>query len=495
MKIIYLKKNVVRAGLISCMLLLSACLVGPNYVKPTVEVPEQYKEAAPGWKFAQPADDCDRGSWWDIFHDPELSALESEVSISNQNVISAEAQYRESLAIVSQARASLFPLVSAFGLATVQKAPQRSGGISGNSFVGTSASSRPFSTYQLELDASWVPDLWGSVRRTIEANVATAQATAAQLAAMRLSMQGTLAQDYYQLRTLDSDQVLLTKTVSAYRKILGLTQRQFKVGTASLADVAQATAQLKGAEATLVDIGVSRAQFEHAIAVLIGKPASSFAISPHPLENTYVTIPLEVPAALLERRPDVAQAERQVAAANASIGVAIAAYFPTLSLTGDQGFVNNRLAKLFTNPSYYWSLGAQIMQTIFDGGLRRAQVAAARANWESTVALYRQAVLAAFQNVEDNLSAVRILESEATVQRQAVAAAKTSLRLQLNDFAAGTVAYTPVLLAQVTAYTNEKTAVDIAGRRMVSAVGLMVALGGGWDSCSLAPVAKRVPLK
>jgi NodT family efflux transporter outer membrane factor (OMF) lipoprotein len=478
------------------MLLLSGCIVGPNYVRPPVEVPAKFKEATGPWKIADPQDAYDRGAWWEVFHDPELNTLEKEVDISNQNIAAAEAQYLQSRALVAQAIAAYFPTVNFVTSFTRQKLP--SSGLTGASSTTTSASGtttvagtgssrtgKPFNTYLLALNATWAPDLWGSVHRMVEANKANAQATAAQLAGIRLSSQATLAQDYFELRTLDSDQRLLDAIVVGDRKTLDLVLHSYRMGVTSGADIAQAQLTLKTEQAIAVDNGILRAQFEHAIAVLIGHPPATFSLPQQPINREPPPIPLELPSTLLERRPDIAQFERQVAQANAQVGVAIAAFYPVLSLTGTSGFQSNSLNKLFSFPSFFWSIGSQLTQYVIDGGLRLATAAAARYAYQSTVALYRQTVLAAFQNVEDNLASLRILAQEEEQNAQALEAAKTAEELEISDFHAGTVPYSSVITAQINAYTAEKNAVDTNGRRMIAAVGLIEALGGGWDAASL----------
>lgn len=455
---------------------LYGCAVGPNYVRPPVNVPAKFKEAVSGWKIAQPQDDFNHGQWWLIFHDPTLNQLEKRVNISNQNVALAFAQYQQARALVAEAIAAFFPTVSVSPSFTRQKVSTTSS----SSTTLVTALHDTFNTFLLEGNVAWVPDIWGSVRRMVEASQAGADASAAQLGAVELSMQATLAQDYFQLRTLDADQKLLDKTVVAYRKALNLTRRSYAAGVSSLADIAQAETQLKIAEAQATDNHISRAQFEHAIAILIGRPPANFALPVAPLAAVPPAIPLQLPSALLERNPSVAQAERQVAQANAQIGVAIAAFFPVVDLTATGGYESNTLSKWFTAPSLFWSIGAQLTQVIFDGGLRCAQVTAATANYHATVANYREIILTTFQSVEDNLAGLRILAQEVAQQKQAVAAAQKALYLTLQDFAAGTAAYTAVIVAQNNLYATEKTAIDISGRRMTDAVGLIENLGGGW---------------
>jgi NodT family efflux transporter outer membrane factor (OMF) lipoprotein len=455
-------------------LFLNACTVGPDYVRPKVAVPTHYKEAKnKDWKIAQPQDACNRGEWWKIFNDPQLNTLEAQVNISNQNIAAAAAQYQQALALVDEARASYFPTITGSASLTRQKL-----GVSNS----TSSSSSNISTANsLLLDASWEPDLWGSVRRSVEANAAGAQASAAQLALVRLTAQASLAQFYFELRALDKDQKILNDTGSDYKKSLKLTQNRYAVGVAGRADVVQAQSQLESAQALAINNGINRAQFEHAIAVLIGQPPANFAMAFKPLTATPPKIPLQVPSALLERRPDIAQAERQMAQANAQIGVAIAAYFPTLTLSASANTQNSGYAHWFSLPTLAWAIGPQLAETLFDGGLRSATTAAARANYVASVATYRQTVLTAFQDVEDNLAALRILTAQALVQNQAADSARHALQLMINQYKAGTAAYSDVLTAQTNAYTAEKAAADVTGLRMTAAVGLIKALGGSWE--------------
>ncbi len=459
------------------LILLTSCTVGPNYVRPPTEMPGAYKEME-GWKVAQPKDHLPRGAWWEIFNDPELNALEEQANLSNQSVKVAEAQFRQARALVQAARASYFPTVTIGASYTRSRASANVGGTTGGS-------SHPASDYLLVADASWEPDLWGKVRRTVEASKASAQASAADLESTRLVVQAELAQDYFLLRLLDGQKQLLEATVGAFQKTLELTKNRYASGVASRADVLQAETQLKTTQAQAIDVGVQRAQVEHAIAVLVGKPASLFSVSVAPLAAAPPAVPLGVPSELLERRPDVAGAERRVAAANAQIGVALAAYYPTVTLSASGGFQSSSLSKWLTWPSRFWSVGPGISETVFDGGLRRAQTAAARAAYDGTVASYRQTVLTGFQEVEDNLAALRILGEEAKAQDEAVKAAQQSVAFTTNQYKAGTVSYLNVLVAQTIALTNEITALGIAGRRMTASVLLVKALGGGWDESLL----------
>jgi NodT family efflux transporter outer membrane factor (OMF) lipoprotein len=477
------------AAVAGVLTLITGCVVGPNYVRPPVITPDAYKDVD-GWKMAQPQDEVIRGAWWEIFSDPQLNALEAQVSVSNQNLVVAEATYRQARALVREARASYFPTVT-LGIGYTRF---RDSATLGTSSVGASTgggSSSPQSDFQLGLDFSWELDLWGRIRRTVESNQASAQASAGDLESARLSFQAELAQDYVQLRTLDAQQQLLDATVAAFAKALQLTKNQYASGVASEVDVVQAETQLKTTQAQAIDVGVQRAQLEHAIALLIGTPASTFSLPAAPLTATPPPIPVGVPSALRERRPDIAAAERRVAAANAQIGVAEAAYFPTLTLSASSGFESSSLSQWLTAPSRFWSVGPSLSETVFDGGLRRAQTDFARAGYDASVGTYRQTVLTAFQAVEDNLAALRLLEQEAQVQDEAVQAAQKSVTLTTNQYKAGTVSYLNVITAQTIALTDETTAVQIRGRRMSAAVLLIQALGGGWNVSAL-PSAEAV---
>jgi NodT family efflux transporter outer membrane factor (OMF) lipoprotein len=462
------------------LMIFTACTVGPDYVRPTAEVPPSYKELE-GWKVAQPRDHLVRGTWWEIFNDPQLNALEEQVNTSNQSVMVAEAQFRQARALVQAARAGYFPTVTVGASFTRSR-------ISSNAPGMTGASSTATSDYLLLADASWEPDLWGRVRRTVEASKTSAQATAADLESTRLLVQAELAQDYFQLRVLDAQKQLLDTTVIAFQKFLELTKNQYASGVASKADVLSAETQLKTTQAQAIDTGVQRAQLEHAIALLVGKPASVFSVPVAPLATVPPAVPVGVPSELLERRPDIAGAERRVAAANAQIGLAVAAYYPTVTLSASGGFESTSLSKWFTWPSRFWSVGPGISESVFDGGLRQAQTAQARAAYDGTVASYRQTVLTGFQEVEDNLAALRILEEEAKVQEEAVKAAQQTVTVTTNQYKAGTVSYLNVIVAQAVALSNERTAVDIFGRRMTATALLIKALGGGWDVSALPSV-------
>jgi NodT family efflux transporter outer membrane factor (OMF) lipoprotein len=418
-----------------------------------------------------------RGQWWEIFGDPRLNALEEQVVISNQNVQVAEAQFRQARALVQAARAGYFPTASVGVGVTRSKASATLG----SQPVAPGA----LTIYSLPVDVSWEPDIWGKVRRGVESNQASAQASAADLEGVRLSARAELAQDYFQLAALDAQKQLFDATVLAYDKSLQLTKNRYAAGVASKADVVLAEAQLKTTQAQAIDIGVQRAQLEHAIALLIGKPPSAFSLPAIPLAAAAPPVPAGVPSQLLERRPDIAAAERRVASANAQIGVTIAAFYPTVTLGLAGGFETTNVAKWLTMPSRFWSIGANASETVFDGGLRRAQTDQARAAYDATVATYRQTVLTGFKEVEDNLAALRILEQEALVQTEAVQASEQSVTMMTNQYKAGTVSYLDVVVTQATALSNERTAVDILARQLTANVLLVKALGGGWSASQL----------
>jgi multidrug efflux pump len=452
---------------------LEACSVGPNYVRPSVQIPAAYKETE-GWKRAEPQEHIPRGTWWEVFCDVDLNALEAQVNISNQNLAQAEAIYRQARAAVQVARAGYFPTI-AVGASVTRS--------SRSTTLGTTATSRAtVNDYVLPVDFSWELDIWGRVRRLVEANRAIAEATAADVESVRLSAQALLAQDYFQLRSLDAQRQLLEETVAAYRKSLQLTTNQYNAGIVARADVLQAETQLKNTEAQALDVQVQRAQLEHAIALLIGKPASEFSIAPSPVHLVPPLIPAGVPSELLERRPDIAAAERRVASANAQIGVAEAAFFPTISLGGSTGFESTSLSKWLTWPSRFWSLGPSISEIVFEGFQRRALTEEARAVYDANVANYRQIVLTSFQEVEDNLAALRILEAEAQAQAEAVRAAEQLVAVSINQYKAGLVSYLNVVVAQAAALNTKRTALNILYARMNASVLLVRALGGGWGS-------------
>ncbi len=453
--------------------LLGGCTVGPDYVRPAVETPAAFKE---GWKQAEPRDHEDRGKWWEMFNDPLLNRLQAQVDISNQTLARAEAQFRQAAALVDSASAAYYPTLTGGVSATRSRASSTT--IAQPSAVPVSRG--VVTNRNLPFNAAWEADVWGRISRTVEANTAGAQASAADLEAARLSAQAQLAQNYFQLRALDAQRQLLEDTVSAYEKSLQLTQNRYTAGVVARADVVQAQTQLKATQAQAIDIGVQRAQLEHAIASLVGKPASDFSIPRAPLNAVPPPVPPALPSSLLERRPDIAAAERRMAAANAQIGVAKAAFFPALTLSAATGFQSASMEQWLTAPSRFWSIGPAVALSIFDGGLRRAATDQAIAAYDANVASYPPPVLTGFQEVEDNLAALRILEQEAQVQDEAVKAARQSVELVTHQYKAGIVGYLNVIAVQTATLGNERAALDILNRRLAAAVLLVKALGGGW---------------
>jgi NodT family efflux transporter outer membrane factor (OMF) lipoprotein len=478
-------------GVAALAILGAGCMVGPSYQRPPAASAASWKEPPPpNWKTATPRDEIPRGKWWELFADPQLNALEEQVSVSNQSIAQAEAQFRAARAAAGVARGGLFPTVTAGasatrsrrGAGTVLTSPT---GTSGTPVTGTGTTGSTSSIYQVPVDVSYEVDLWGRVRRLIEASVASAQASAGDLETMRLSLQAELAVDYFELHGLDAQQQLLSTTAGAYQKALELTTNRYNQGIASGVDVAQAQTQLETTRAQAIDLGVQRTALEHAIAVLTGKPPAELTITQAPVGVQPPAVPVALPSELLERRPDIAATERRMAAANAQIGVQVAAYYPTISLTASGGFQSTKLADLFNWPSRFWSLGASAVETLFNGGARRAATEQAKANYDAAVAAYRQTVLTAFQDVEDNLSALRVLDAEAAQQAVAVTTAERSLSLSTYRYQGGITTYLEVITAQAAALVNERTAVDILTRRMTASVNLVKALGGGWRDSDL----------
>ena len=467
------------ASLISVMsvLLFAGCTVGPKYHRPAAEVPPAYKEVG-DWKPAQPNDQSLSGNWWEMFQDPQLNGLESQVNVSNQNLKAAEAQYTQARAQLRYQRADFFPTVTASPSATRNR-------ISNHRPASTVTNGISYSDFQVPFELSYQIDVWGRVRRTVEAYRDQAQASAADLAAVNLSMHAQLALFYFQARSLDAEEQLLNSAVTQYEQALELIKSRYAGGIASDVEVQQAQTQLETTRAQAIDVGVARAQYEHAVAVLIGKPPASFSLAPLPLTMPPPAIPVGLPSELLERRPDIAAAERQIAAANAQIGVAKAAYYPNISLGATGGFESSVITTLISGPSVLWSAGPSALFTVFDVGRRRAASDQAVAAYDQAVANYRQTVLTGFQQVEDNVAAMRILEHEAQVQDRAVAAAQKYLELATTRYKGGVTSYLEVTTAQTAALSDEVTAVNILGRRMVDAVTLVQALGGGWKSSEL----------
>jgi NodT family efflux transporter outer membrane factor (OMF) lipoprotein len=456
----------------------SGCTVGPKYQRPTAEVPASYKELG-DWKPAQPNDQNPGGNWWEIFQDQQFNLLEAQVIISNENLKAAEAQYTQARAMLRYSRADLFPTVSAKPAATRTKT-------SGNRPPpGSNSNGITYNDFQIPFELSYQVDVWGRVRRTVEAYHDQAEASAADLAAVNLSMHAQLALFYFQARLLDSEEQLLNSTVKQYEQALELIENRFAGGLSSEVEVQQARTQLETTRAQAIDVGVARAQYDHAVAVLVGKPPAGFGLSRRPLTAPPPEIPTGLPSELLQRRPDIAAAERRMASANAQIGVAKAAYYPNISLGATGGFESSAITTLISGPSILWSAGPSALFTVLDVGRRRAASDQAIAAYDQTVASYRQTLLTGFQQVEDNLAALRILEQEAQVQDKAVTAAQKYLELAVIRYKGGVTSYLEVTTAQTAALSDELTAVSILGRRMVAAVTLVQALGGGWNSSAL----------
>ena len=456
------------------LVLLAGCAVGPDYKRPALEAPAAFKEAA-GWKQASPSDEQPRGPWWEAFNDPVLNSLESQVASSNQSLASLAASYEEARQLARADRATYLPSLTADGSGSRAKSPA---GKTGTSTLSTS--------YSASLQASWEPDFWGKISRLSEADAAAAQVIAANLASARLSLQATFAQDYIEIRILDEKKRLIEKAVEDYRRTLSISKNKYAVGVAARSDVLSAQAQLDAARAQAVDVGVLRAQVEHALAVLLGRSPEEFSLPPKPsLDLAAPDVPLSLPAQLLERRPDIAAAERAVAEANARVGIQTAAYFPTISLSASGGYQGSPLNQLLTSPFRFWSVGGSAAESLFDAGERHDQVLAAKAAYEGSVASYRQAVLGAFQQVEDQLSDLRILTEEAAIQSNAVSEAADAARIAQNEYAAGTVDYTTVVSAEVTELNDREASLAILQGRLNASVALIQGLGGGWTDKDL----------
>lgn len=481
-----------RAGItLALCAALAACAVGPDYQRPALDVGAAYKEGqgeVPGWKRAEPRDDADRGQWWRVYDDATLNGLVDNLNASNQTIAQAEANYRQALGLVRGARAGFFPTVGA-GAGLTRSGS--GGGSGGSSSASSGGGGNVSNQYSLTGSVSWELDVWGRVRRSVESSEASAAASLADLAATRLSAQAALVQAYLQLRVLDEQKRLLDATVAAYEKSLQLTQNRYNVGVAGQSDVAVARTQVESTRAQSIDLDWQRGQYEHAIAVLMGQAPSHFSLPPAPFSLQLPRIPVGLPSELLERRPDVAAAERRAAAANAQIGVAQAAWFPSLTLSADGGFRNGQFAELLTAPARFWSLGPALALTIFDGGARQAQVEQARASYDAQAAAYRQAALTGLREVEDYLIQLRVMENEQTVQRRALEAARESLRLIQNQYKAGLVDYLSVAVVDATALSNERSALSLYGNRLVASVNLIVALGGGWNGLPAAQGVER----
>ena len=476
----------------------AGCMVGPKYHRPPIAGTPAFKEKPPaGWKNAEPNEGLPRGPWWEIYNDPQLNALASRVELSNQNVIAAMARFREAVDQVTIARAALFPTVTATPSILVTKGSSLSsrGQLIGDGSTttsgtttgtaNTSSGSGVHVNYAMPFDLSYQADIWGNIRRSVKAAEDTAQASAADLENAKLTFQAQLAQMYFQLHGLDADADLLRRNVAMFEQSLELTEARFNAGVSSGADVAQAKTQLETTRAQLIEVGVGRAVFEHAIAVLIGETPAMVSIPEEIVNKPPPEIPLGVPSTLMERRPDVAATERAIAAANEQIGIAKAAYFPMLTLNGTGGFVSTSLATLFSAPSLFWSVGPQLAATLFDGGLRKGQLRLSKAAYDAQVATYRQTVLTAFQQVEDQLSSLRILEQEQATEAAARQAAQDAVDIALAQYRAGTADYLAVIVLQAALLQAERQEIDILTRRLTASVLLIEALGGGWDESRL----------
>jgi len=473
------------------LILFKGCDKAPKYATPTVATPPAYKELTPDtfketndWKFARPNDAVIRGKWWEMFNDPQLNSLEEQLHTANQNIAIADANFRAARALVKESRSQYFPTVTTSPSIIVSR--QSAASTHSNVSPG-----RQSVNYTLPFDATWEPDFWGRIRNTVVASASEAQASAADLQNVRLSVEAELAFDYYQLRSLDTEKRLLDTTIAAYQQQLELTRVRFQTGIASDEDVAQAETQLKTTEAQATDLGIARAQFEHAVAVLAGQPPAGFSLAAAPSGGQPPAIPVGLPSQLLERRPDIAAAERRVAESNAEIGVTKAAFFPSLTLSATAGLESTSIASWFTWPARFFSLGPTLSQTLFDKGRRKAATEVARAQYEGTVASYRQTVLTAFQEVEDNLATLRILSRELDEQNDAVASSQRALSVATERYKSGIDSYLNVITAQTTLLSNQRTAVNLQMQQMTASVELIKALGGGWNQASL-PTPKQL---
>ncbi len=486
--------NMMRTPLVQMAVLatLAGCTVGPAYHRPGTDTPQAYKELTAaqfkdtdGWKVAVPQDAAIRGTWWELFGDPQLNALEEQVKSSNQTVAAAYASFMQARAMVRQAQAQYWPTLTVGASVTRSHQPAIGASANGTSPNGAAAAGGTGNEFSLPFDASWTPDLWGRVRNLVKGNIAAAQASAADLANAQLTAEAELAVDYFQLRSQDQLIALTTATAKAYSQSLDYNRAQFETGIGSDEAVAQAQVQLQTTLAEATNLGIARAQYEHAIAVLVGKPASSFSLPASNLAVQPPAVPLGVPSQLLERRPDVAADERLMAQANAQIGVAEAAYFPTLTLSASAGFESTTAANWLTWPARFWSVGPALSETIFDGGLRSATVAQYRAAYDQAVATYRQTVLTAFQQVEDNLASLRILSQEIQQQDLAVTFSQRYVNLATDRYRLGLDPYLDVITAQTSLFSNQQTSVTLRLQQLTASVQLIEGLGGGWESSQL----------
>ncbi len=488
------ERSLLKASLtgIAAASLLSGCTVGPNYVRPTAPIATHFKEAE-GWTPADPQESIDKGAWWSMFKDPVLDGLERRIAVSNQTLKEYEAIYRQAHQIVAEARSQYFPTVS--GSLGAQRSKSATGSsttvgsstatATNNSTVVANTNNNPTNLYSAALDASWVPDLWGKVRRTVEGDKASAQSAAANIANYKLSLQATLAEDYFQLRVTDDEIELYRETVADYQKYLTLTINQYNAGTQAKAAVLSAQTQLLSAQATLANFGASRAQYEHAIAMLVGVTPDQLTIAPATLSRDVPVAPIGVASTLLQRRPDIAAAERTVDYANAQIGIAESAFYPTLTLSGSVGSDATTIGNLFSASSSLWSVGASAADTLLDFGQRRAEVRAARAVYDQDVATYRQTVLTAFQNVEDEIAALRVYEQQEAVELEYEKAAKEAVQLDLNEYKAGIVDYTTVITAQTAQLSASQNVLTVLESRLLASVLLVEYVGGGWTPADL----------
>jgi NodT family efflux transporter outer membrane factor (OMF) lipoprotein len=485
----HLRVEPLKARLVSIALLaVGGCAVGPDYIPPPAPVPPAYKEVK-GWKIAEPRDTFERGAWWSVYNDDVLDGLMRQIEVTNQNLAAADAAFRQAAAIVQQARAALFPVI-ALDYSAVRSHTGAAAATAGSSgpIIGLA---RTRTTVTLETTGSWDLDVWGSIRRTIESDVANAQASAADLANARLSAQTQLATAYFNMRAADSLQHILDESVANFKRTQKITENQYTQGTVARSDVVVAQTQVKTTEALAINVGIQRAQFEHAIAVLTGFPPADLSIKPKRLATKVPAVPASIPSLLLERRPDIAAAERRIQTQSALIGVAVAAYFPDVSISGFFGWVGSRAFPISV-ANEVWSIGGALTETLIDGGLRRAQVVAAEAAYYQAVATYRQTVLTAIQQVEDQLAAQRILAKQAKPQDEAVTLSRKAVEIALNEYKAGTTSFTTVVTAQSTQLTNEQAALTVLQNRYLASVNLISALGGGWDAASGIPDYKTL---
>jgi NodT family efflux transporter outer membrane factor (OMF) lipoprotein len=466
--------RIVRGVLVAATFaLLTACAVGPNYKRPAFDAAAAYKEQD-GWKPSEPNDALDRGAWWQIYNDEVLNGLEAQINISNQNVLAAAASVEEARALVRQAQANFWPQVSlnASRTRTVE-------GTAPGVVLGTNTTS---TVTDLGISGNWEIDLWGRIRRTTESDRASMQSSEAALAGARLAAQAQLAIDYFELRAQDQLQIILDDIVAAEKQSLKITENRYRVGVAAKADVVSAQTQLLSSQAQQVNAPLQRAILEHAIAVLVGQQPSNFSVARTSMRTDVPTVPAGLPSTLLERRPDVAQAERQVAASNAQIGVAISAFFPTLTITGSDDYRGNTISRLIRTANQVWAIGPSLALSVFDAGLRRAEVAQARAAHDVTVDNYRQTVLTSLQQVEDEIATLRVLGQQAVIEEETVKAAKEAETLTLNQYKAGAVPYSSVITAQTTRLNAEETALSVLSSRLQASVAMIQALGGGWKA-------------